>query len=95
MKTQKIKLSELKEIVKKVIKEENQHRSVPRIDKNDFMNNRVIEIGDLKIVLSHLQNPDYYIARYYDIDNELEGSYGSPNYRDVIYDISHEISTLQ
>ena len=88
MKTKKITLTELRSLVKRIIKEENQYEKVPRFDKKDFINNRVVETDDLRIVLNYLDNPEYYLARYYDKnDNERESSYGSPNYEDVIYNI--------
>lgn len=92
MKTKKITLTELKGLVKDIIKEETEQERIPEISKLDFKKNRVIETDDIKVILNYMDNPEYYLARYYDkIDNEHEGSYGSPNYRDVVYDIINYI----
>lgn len=69
----------------------NDYIDIPKIDKSDFMKNREIKLDDQIIKLAFLRNPDYYMARYYELDtNEYTGVYGSANYEDVVYNISDE-----
>ena len=60
------------------------------ITEKDFIKNSEFVISDIKVVLNKLIKPDYFLARYYDAfgNNELIGTYCSPNCYDVIYDVT-------